>query len=423
MASTLNFRQTLQTGFSFLKVSLVIFIFSSSIGAIGLSGIRRTQEYGDPSGLYIGILFLFISLFILVAGIIGLVQKLISDAFLDGFNSAKEDGNVGDGTRMNTMQTLENGFRVLGIVMLTLIITGVLFAIGFYRYIDGYGGTFFFASGCAIFLAMVFGLLTRIIAEGVSFGATSTGVSFESSPTKLSSSQDFSDSKSISELFPADMSPSKKLLLMSSVILFIGYILPWWSGPEWFSDWGFSMSHNGLEFLPALGGLIELNFDAWGTASLLNNLEDLVDGSHPSNRLFTFKEIIFLLMPWLFIATFSYAWVGINRADENMVNVAGWIHVNFFLLFILTSLVAEIIWLSSFGISVVIEHDWSHFISDQFLNRSGINIAGFAGLGLIRYPWNFLSFFGEENASSTNNLPLEEIEKMEVDEELSSENE
>ena len=103
-----------------------------------------------------------------------------------GLPAAKEDGRVGDGTKMDVNQTLNSGFQVIGIVLLAAIVSGILFGMGM-EMIDPFSrsstifGTLLLASGCAVWLAMVMGMLARVIAEGVSFGASSTGVKFAAS--------------------------------------------------------------------------------------------------------------------------------------------------------------------------------------------------------------------------------------------------
>ena len=72
------------------------------VGLIGGMGIGLLEE-----GEYVtGAVFVGISVVTLLAGIIGLIQKLVSDAFLEGFAVAKSTEEVADGTSMDVSQTL-----------------------------------------------------------------------------------------------------------------------------------------------------------------------------------------------------------------------------------------------------------------------------------------------------------------------------
>ena len=120
MTTTTTFRQVIETGASFLRVSIVIFLSVANVGYFGLSLFTDGK-------FEIGALMILLAALVLLAGIIGLSQKLISDAFLEGFKAAKEDPSIGDGTRMDAEKTLQSGFQVIGVIALTIVAAAILF--------------------------------------------------------------------------------------------------------------------------------------------------------------------------------------------------------------------------------------------------------------------------------------------------------
>ena len=146
------------------------------LGSIGYS------MFEDGEG--IGILLILVSVLVLASGSIGLIQKLVSDAFLEGFKVARSSGKTTSGNRMGVVQTLTSGLQVIGILLLAAIISGILFYVGegMLSDVDDFSnaiGSLIIASGCAVFLAVLLGMLTTILAEGVFFGAKNSGVSFK----------------------------------------------------------------------------------------------------------------------------------------------------------------------------------------------------------------------------------------------------
>jgi hypothetical protein len=364
MATTMTFNGVLETGMSFLRVTAVILLVSGMIGGLGLSLI----DSGDTG---IGTLLLLISGLILIAGVIGLMQKLISDAFLEGFKAAKEDGRVGDGTKMNVNQTLASGFQVIGVVLLTAIVSGILFGIGL-DMIDPFSrgstvfGSLMLASGCAVSLAMIMGMLARVIAEGVSFGASSTSVSFDSGPAK-GATHPSSGSESDPLSFMADWSDHYKRLVFSTVALVIGLCLPWWGD----RDWGFS----GLDMLLSLGKQPDL--PGWHLTyyTLTENFEWL---NVWGGGILAIQGAIFWLLPWLFAATFAYAWIGHFQDNEIAAQKAGRFHFTIFVIYLLSVIIAA--FTQTVGCWGCYEEDKLAYI---LIDRYAIYIAGFAGLGLV----------------------------------------
>ena len=397
MTSLLNFKEVFSSGISFLKVLALIFLLSSFIATIGLNSLQEYSNMNNTIDLILGILFIFMSILVLVSGIIGNIQKLSSDAFLLGFNSAKTKNTVGSESRMNVVDTLQAGFRVLGIVFLALIISWLLFSIGFDVLISDYGdynftGVIFIGLGFAVILAILFGLFVVFIAEGVSSGAAGAGVSFargrEPKPGSILI-EDLPNSKNKLELFLIDLPSNKRLLLYSSVVLFIGFISSWNSGYE--------NSLNGFDFIFMFGGLFELqtNFGSWdSTFELINRIQE---ADYNPYKIALFNQIIFNLLPLLCIVTFSFAWIGSTRLPNNkyqyLLNLAGWIHVSIFLLYIVLSYYVA---LEQYG-----EIDFER----QLIEKIGIYISALAGLGLIRKPWSFLPLLeigSEEDSDETS---------------------
>ena len=399
MASLLNFKEVFFSGISFLKVLALIFLLSSFIATIGLNSLQEYSNMNNSIDLILGILFIFMSILVLVSGIIGNIQKLSSDAFLLGFNSAKTKNTIGSKGRMNVVDTLQAGFRVLGIVFLTLIISWLLFSIGFDVLISDYGdynftGVIFIGLGFAVILAILFGLFVVFIAEGVSSGAAGAGVSFargrEPKPGSILI-EDLPNSKNKLELFLIDLPSNKRLLLYSSLVLFIGFI------SSWDRDFWGEKSLNGFDFIFMFGGLFELqtNFGSWdSTFELINRIQET---DYNPDKIALFNQIIFNLLPLLCIVTFSFAWIGSTRLPNNkyqyLLNLAGWIYVSIFSLYIILSYYVEL------------EFNGEIDFERQLIEKIGIYFSALAGLGLIRKPWSFLPLLeigSEEDSDETS---------------------
>ena len=359
------------------------------------------------------------SILVLLSGIIGSIQKLSSDAFLLGFKSANTENTIGDKSRMNVADTLQDGFRVVGIIFLTLIISLLLFYIGFDVLINdnGYGqdsynftGVIYIGLGFAVMLAILFGLFVVFIAEGVSTGAAGAGVSFARARDPKSGSiliEDLPNSKNKLELFLIDIPRNKRLLLYSSAVLFIGLISSWETEPEWYYWMGFEgYSLNGFDFLFMFGGLFELQLADGQTIlnsfELLNQIQETDDNSY---KIALFNRIILNFLPMLCIVTFSFAWIGSTRLPNNkyqyLLNLAGWIHVSIFLLYFVLSY-----------FDFLFHTEWnSENLERLLIGKIGIYISALAGLGLIRKPWSFLPLLeirseedSDETSSNDNNL-------------------
>ena len=104
MTSLLNFKEVFSSGISFLKILSLIFLLSSFIATIGLNSLQEySNNTNDTIDLILGVLFIFLSILVLVSGIIGNIQKLSSDAFLLGFNSAKTKDSIDGKSRMDVV--------------------------------------------------------------------------------------------------------------------------------------------------------------------------------------------------------------------------------------------------------------------------------------------------------------------------------
>ena len=352
MATTMTFSGVLETGMSSLRVTAVILLVSGVIAGVGLSMIDNGENGA-------GTLLLLISGLLLTAGVIGLMQKLISDAFLEGFKAAKEDGRLGDGNKMDVNQTLNSGFQVIGIVLLTAIVSGMLFGIGM-DMIDPFSrsstifGTLLLASGCAVWLAMVMGMLARVIAEGVSFGASSTGVKFAASASAASRDSTPEDSSTSEE-----WEDGKKRLTFFSVAVLVGLLMPWTTW-RYFSD---SNSRSGLDYL------IELEF-----IEMIPNWFDVI-GSDTTSAL---QGILFYILPLAFVATVAFAWFKHSNGDESATIVAGKVHLGIFGIYIFLLLLNTFVidpWKPS--------EQFGSYFQYIFTNRAGIWVSGIAGLALI----------------------------------------
>ena len=357
MVTKNTFKGVLETGVSFLKVSIVIMTIVFITARIGISTLENSWRDGSE---ITGIVMIAFAVLVLIAGIIGLSQKLISDAFLEGFKAAKEDDSVGDGTKMNTSETLSHGFDIIGVILLTIIVASILFWIG--RGFENEQPTItslFMGAGCAVILSVMLGLFSRVIAEGVFFGASSTGVAF------------VPDSEIVSTLPKpegADWTESERpdhynRLVISTVVLFVGLFLPWTSWRWYYNDVSYHDSTLGLDFLLDLDGTIQAIlqfgefFEVW-----------------------SIDWLILRLLPYVFVATFAFAWYKNSLGDEagyiKAVRIAARGHVIIFGVY-----VALVV------IELITDH---HFYYEDYkiynyliFDRIGIWFAGLAGLGLI----------------------------------------
>ena len=354
MATKNTFKGVLETGVSFLKVSIVIMTIVFITARIGISTLENSWRAGSE---ITGIVMIAFAVLVLIAGIIGLSQKLISDAFLEGFKAAKEDDSVGDGTKMNTSETLSHGFDIIGVILLTIIVASILFWIG--RGFENEQPTItslFMGAGCAVILSVMLGLFSRVIAEGVFFGASSTGVAF------------VPDSEIVSTLPKpegADWTESERSdhynrLVISTVVLFVGFFLPW-------STW--KWSDGAMYRTSGVDSLLDLE---WTIDWLLQFFESV--------DLWSIDWLIWHLLPYVFVATFASAWYKNSLGDEagyiRAVTIAARRHVIIFGVYI-----------ALLVIELITDH---HFYYEDYkiynyliFDRIGIWFAGLAGLGLI----------------------------------------
>jgi len=354
MVTKNTFKGVLETGVSFLKVSIVIMTIVFITARIGISTLENSWRDGSE---ITGIVMIAFAVLVLIAGIIGLSQKLISDAFLEGFKAAKEDDSVGDGTKMNTSETLSHGFDIIGVILLTIIVASILFWIG--RGFENEQPTItslFMGAGCAVILSVMLGLFSRVIAEGVFFGASSTGVAF------------VPDSEIVSTLPKpegADWTESERpdhynRLVISTVVLFVGFFLPW-------STW--KWSDGAMYQTSGVDSLLDLE---WTIDWLLQFFESV--------DLWSIDWLIWHLLPYVFVATFASAWYKNSLGDEagyiRAVTIAARRHVIIFGVYI-----------ALLVIELITDH---HFYYEDYkiynyliFDRIGIWFAGLAGLGLI----------------------------------------
>ncbi|MDC1420392.1 hypothetical protein N8653_06720 [Euryarchaeota archaeon] len=179
--TTVTFSRILQTGMSFLGVSIAITIITSLLISIGLVMID-TESGGQ---LAIGVLFIMSGIIVVIAGGIGIFQKLFSDAFLDGFITARDSKGPINEKKMGVLETLKSGFQVIGIVVLTMIISTIIVVIGvgIMEVLESDVGnvlaSLFYGTACALILAVTIGMVTMILAEGVFSGAKNSGITFD----------------------------------------------------------------------------------------------------------------------------------------------------------------------------------------------------------------------------------------------------
>jgi hypothetical protein len=190
--TTVTFSRILQTGMSFLGVSIaitVIFTFLNSIGILLVSsnlGDVAADSNESSELMLVGILFIMLAFSVFIAGSIGIIQKLVSDAFLEGFIAARDSKNPISEKKMGVFETLKSGFQVIGIIVLTLVISGFILGLGviFQAEFGDFGvliGSLLYGLSCALVLAISIGMLTMILAEGVFTGAKNSGITFVNS--------------------------------------------------------------------------------------------------------------------------------------------------------------------------------------------------------------------------------------------------
>ena len=361
MVTKNTFKGVLETGVSFLKVSIVIMTIVFITARIGISTLENSWRDGSE---ITGIVMIAFAVLVLIAGIIGLSQKLISDAFLEGFKAAKEDDSVGDGTKMNTSETLSHGFDIIGVILLTIIVASILFWIG--RGFENEQPTItslFMGAGCAVILSVMLGLFSRVIAEGVFFGASSTGVAF------------VPDSEIVSTLpkpegadwIESERSDHYNRLVISTVVLLVGFFLPW-STWKW-SSYSGNQEYQYMDQTSGVDSLLDLEW----TIDWLLQFSTSVD-------LWSIDWLIWHLLPYVFVATFAFAWYKNSLGDEagyiKAVTIAARRHVIIFGVYI-----------ALLVIELITNH---HFYYEDYkiynyliFDRIGIWFAGLAGLGLI----------------------------------------
>jgi len=200
------------------------------------------------------------------------------------------------------------------------------------------------------------GMLARVIAEGVSFGASSTSVSFDSGLAK-GAAQPSSGSEFDPLSFMDDWSDSYKRLVFSTAALFLGFMLEWMH------------NYNGLDLLFAMGK------QPWGDTVMITfyfEQINLKQGSVISN----ITGMLFYLLPWIFVATFGYAWYGHTQGNEEAASSAGNFHFGAVMLYAVL-FVYETTQMDSEIWNWVSKGDY--FVYDKL----GTWVAGLSGLGLL----------------------------------------
>ena len=404
MASTTSFAKTVfESGVSFLRVSIGIFLLCGLIASIALALI-------DDGKSEIGILLLLVMSLILWSGIIGLTQKLISDAFLDGFMAAKNEPSIGNGVRMNTEQTLISGFQVIWVIAIALGVSLTLAFLGAELHLQpdeiwekcsednlvwssdgeitctGWGitaqetiGDLFYAAGCTVLLCVMLGLVARILAEGVAFGASSTGVSFDSGSFESHEPSTDSDTP-IKDWFNRLTGQSKRLILFSTASLY-GLFLPWEvlgerhnEGHASFS--GFDMLGSPTESpLVCPTGYAQCYEKEYYTLSENFNWLIIADGG---GGIVAIQGMLIWLLPWFFVTTFAFAWFGYSKGDEKIIIRAGRWHATIFIIFLISLIVSSFTAdpRSAYG-------DPISNLDYIIIDRLGIWVAGLASLGLL----------------------------------------
>ena len=167
-----------------------------------------------------GSLFIILAFLVFIAGSIGIFQKLVSDAFLEGFITARDSENPINEKKMGVFETLKSGFQVIGIIVLTSVISGFILGLGVVVQELSEGGDFgfFIASllygvSCALVLAISIGMLTMILAEGVFTGAKNSGITFVNSAESSTEKSNMADENiqppdTEEENYPEENSPT-----------------------------------------------------------------------------------------------------------------------------------------------------------------------------------------------------------------------
>ena len=222
--TTVTFSRILQTGMSFLGVSIaitVIFTFLNSIGILLVSsnlGDVAADSNESSELMLVGILFIMLAFSVFIAGSIGIIQKLVSDAFLEGFIAARDSKNPISEKKMGVFETLKSGFQVIGIIVLTLVISGFILGLGviFQAEFGDFGvliGSLLYGLSCALVLAISIGMLTMILAEGVFTGAKNSGITFVNSAESSTEKSNMADENiqppdTEEENYPEENSPT-----------------------------------------------------------------------------------------------------------------------------------------------------------------------------------------------------------------------
>ena len=185
MATTLTFKGVLFAGLSYLKVLFIISVMVFSMMALGVLCIKEAAPDNEAL-MYIGGIFFVASGILLLIGSIGLGQKLLSDAFYDGFHAAQRAaGHTPKQGKMGVAETLLVGARLILIVGVTIVLSCPPMVFGAQMLETGFteeshmsvlGGAGLSLLGATVFIAVAAGLIVRNISEAVAFGAHRAGV-------------------------------------------------------------------------------------------------------------------------------------------------------------------------------------------------------------------------------------------------------
>ena len=216
--TTVTFSRILQTGMSFLGVTIAITVIFAFFNSIGTLLVYSSSETDNAGLLLVGSLFIILAFLVFIAGSIGIFQKLVSDAFLEGFITARDSENPINEKKMGVFETLKSGFQVIGIIVLTLVISGFILGLGviFQAEFGDFGvliGSLLYGLSCALVLAISIGMLTMILAEGVFTGAKNSGITFvnsaDSSTEKSNmANENIQPSDTEEENYPEENSPT-----------------------------------------------------------------------------------------------------------------------------------------------------------------------------------------------------------------------
>ena len=184
--TTVTFGRILQSGMSFLGVSIAITVICAFLNSIGFLLVDNFMDNGNDGILLAGYFFIMLAFLVFIAGCIGIIQKLVSDAFLEGFITARDSKNQINEKKMGVSETLKSGFQVIGIIFLTASISGIILLVGALMQANGgdfgfFIGSLLYGASCALVLAISIGMLTIILAEGVFTGAKNSGITFVNS--------------------------------------------------------------------------------------------------------------------------------------------------------------------------------------------------------------------------------------------------